>query len=114
MDLVDELIDRFGEPPQAVKGLIDVALLRNTAARFGFKEISQKSDALHLIPERLDLNISGALAARMKGRVLVNAGTSPYLSVKLKGQNALDTLREVMSQLQAIEKAWKENSQIQK
>ena len=26
----DELIDRFGDPPQAVKGLVDVALVRNT------------------------------------------------------------------------------------
>ena len=44
------------------------SLYRNTAAQFGFKEINQKSDALHLIPERLDLNLAGALAARMKGR----------------------------------------------
>ncbi|MGI5856307.1 MAG: transcription-repair coupling factor [Candidatus Merdivicinus sp.] len=102
LDLVDELIDRFGEPPQAVKGLVDVALLRNTAARFGFKEINQKTDALHLIPERFDLNLAGALAARMKGRVLVNAGASPYIAVKLKGQNSLDTLRDVMATLQAI------------
>ena len=104
LDLIDELIDRFGEPPQSVKGLIDIALLRNTAAQFGFKEINQKTDALHLIPERLDLNLAGALAARMKGRVLVNAGTSPYLSVKLKGQDSLSCLREVMGTLQAIQR----------
>ena len=30
MDVLDELIDRFGEPPASVKGLLDVALLRNT------------------------------------------------------------------------------------
>ncbi len=32
MDVTDELIDRFGEPPASVKGLLDVALLRNTAS----------------------------------------------------------------------------------
>ena len=31
-DVYDELIDRFGEPPAAVCGLVDVALLRNMAA----------------------------------------------------------------------------------
>ncbi len=108
MDLLDELIDRFGEPPQAVKGLVDVALLRNTAARFGFKEITQKADALQMIPEKLDINLAGALSARMKGRVTVNAGVQPFVSVKLKGQSSLDTLREVMGQLQAIEKDWKQ------
>ena len=107
LDLTDELIDRFGDPPQAVKGLIDVALLRNTAARFGFKEITQKADALQLVPEKLDMNLCGALAARMKGRVLVNAGASPYVAVKLRGQPSLDVLRETMGQFLAIEKEWK-------
>lgn len=31
-DVKDELRDRFGEIPQSVQGLIDVSLLRNTAA----------------------------------------------------------------------------------
>ena len=39
MDVLDELIDRFGEPPASVKGLIDVALIRNTAASLGIYEI---------------------------------------------------------------------------
>ena len=111
-DLIDELIDRFGEPPRSVKGLIDVALLRNTAAQFGFKEINQKSDALHLIPERLDLNLAGALAARMKGRVTINAGSSPYLAVKLKGQDSLSCLREIMGTLQAIQKDFNEQAKV--
>ena len=37
MDVLDELIDRFGDPPQAVKGLVDVALVLNTAAGLGIK-----------------------------------------------------------------------------
>ena len=32
MDVTDELIDRFGDPPKSVLGLIEVSLLRNTAA----------------------------------------------------------------------------------
>lgn len=31
-DVTDELIDRFGDPPGAVQGLIDVALVRGRAA----------------------------------------------------------------------------------
>ena len=55
MDVLDELIDRFGDPPQAVKGLVDVALVRNTAAGLGIKEISERGDAVWLIPEQLDM-----------------------------------------------------------
>ena len=43
----------------------------------------------------------------MKGRVLVNAGASPYVAVKLRGQPSLDVLRETMGQFLAIEKEWK-------
>ena len=102
MDLVDELIDRFGEPPASVKGLIDVALLRNTAARFGFKEITQKGQMLHLIPEKLDVNIAAMLNLKLKGRCIVVSGQTPYIGVKIVG-SAMDTLREVMKTLQGFE-----------
>ena len=98
-DLIDELIDRFGDPPDAVKGLIDVALLRNTAAQFGFKEITQKGQMLHLIPEKLDVNVAAMINMYMKGRCIVVSGQAPYIGVKIEG-NAMDTLREVMKTLQ--------------
>ncbi len=101
MDLIDELIDRFGEPPEAVKGLIDVALLRNTAAQFGFKEITQKGLSLHLIPEKLDVNVAAMINTGLKGRCLVVSGQSPYISVKIQG-SAMETLREIMKVLQSF------------
>ncbi len=68
MDVLDELIDRFGDPPQAVKGLVDVALVRNTAAGLGIKEISERGDAVWLIPEQLDMERVSTLAAKLPGR----------------------------------------------
>ncbi len=98
MDMIDELIDRFGEPPRSVKGLIDVALLRNKAAHLGFTEITQKGGALMFVPEQLDMKLASLLAAELNGRVFVNAGTKPYISVKMeKGKDALDTMREVFA-----------------
>ncbi len=34
-DLMDEMIDRYGEPPKPVLALLDVALLRAAAAKAG-------------------------------------------------------------------------------
>ncbi len=34
-DLMDEMIDRYGEPPKPVLALLDVALLRSAAAKAG-------------------------------------------------------------------------------
>ena len=94
LDITDELIDRFGDPPEAVKGLIDVSLLRNTAAAQGIKEISQRADSLLLYPEVVDMEKASRLAAALKGRVMLNAGAKPYLTVKVaKGEKPLDTMR---------------------
>ena len=40
LDQLDELIDRFGDPPSEVMGLIDIALLKGAAERNGIYEIS--------------------------------------------------------------------------
>lgn len=105
LDVTDELIDRFGNPPDAVKGLIDVSLLRNTAARLGIKEISQRGDNLILYPEHFDIKRASTLAARLKGRVMVNAGAKPYISVKvIKGEKPVDTMRIALSSMEEVDK----------
>ncbi len=101
-DVYDELIDRFGEPPAAVQGLIDVVLLRNLAAGVGIYEIRQTADTLLLYQRTLDLAVGSKMSAALPGRVMINAGPKPYLAVKIAdGLTSLDTLREA---LQAVTK----------
>jgi transcription-repair coupling factor (superfamily II helicase) len=91
-DMVDELIDRFGDPPRPVNNLISVALLRGKAAQCGISEISQKGMALNLSLKEFDLKRISHLCAleRYKGRLLFSAGEKPYLSLRLKnGEDAL-------------------------
>ena len=45
-DLLDEFIDRYGDPPKSIIGLLDVSLLRNTAACLGITEITQRNGNL--------------------------------------------------------------------
>jgi len=99
-DVTDELIDRFGEPPQAVLGLIDVALVRNMAGLAGIKEITQNADVVILYPERMNMEKASKLAASLKGRVMVNVSAKPYLAVKItKNETALETIRTAVSGL---------------
>ena len=67
-DVTDELIDRFGDPPRAVQGLIDVALVRGRAAALGIKEISQRENGVFFFPETFDLGLASTLAAALKAR----------------------------------------------
>ena len=96
LELIDELIDRFGDPPKSVQGLIDIALLRAAAAKLGFTEISQKGVVMLFFPKNLDMEVASRLAAHLKGRVMVNAGQKPHIAVKMKGSKPLDVIREVL------------------
>ena len=47
-DLIDELIDRFGDPNRPVMNLIDVAQLKALCARLGIDYVTSRGDELHL------------------------------------------------------------------
>lgn len=102
MDLLDELIDRFGDVPPTVATLLEVSLLRNILAGYGFREINQKAQSLLLIPETLNLEIANKLMAGICSRVLVNASQKPYITVKIeKDQQIVTVLKEIASVLSA-------------
>ncbi len=82
-DLIDELIDRYGEPPKSVVGLIDVSLLRNKAAKLGITEISQKNGNMYFYTEFLNTNQIAGLSSAYKGRITFNGMGKSYVSVKI-------------------------------
>lgn len=87
-DLTDELIDRFGDPPPGVNALIHVALLRGEAGRAGITDIAQKQGYLRFTVKDFDMEKVSALYAtpEYKGRLRVEAGSKPCLSLKIKAK----------------------------
>ncbi len=88
-DLTDELIDRFGDPPSGVSALIHVALLRGEAGKAGISDISQKQGYLRFTVRDFDMEKVSELYARpeYRGRLRVEAGSKPCLSLKIKQKN---------------------------
>ena len=111
-DVLDEMIDRYGEPPKPVLALLDVALLRAAAAKAGVSDITQKKDTLRFTlavfrPEAL-VQVCGL--TKYKFRLTLSAGETPMLTLKLKpGADVLETALELVEDLklatQALEKA---------
>ena len=98
LDVTDELIDRFGEPPASVNGLIEIALLRNQASGLGITEVKQQGEVLLFYKSSIDMKQVSALVSRLKKRVMINAGAKPYISVKIE-QSPLQTLTDTLSVL---------------
>ncbi len=101
LDVIDECIDRFGEPPESVRGLCDVALIRARATALGITEISQRGVSLLIFLETIEPVYISMLGTLMKGRVMVSAAKRPYLSVRMLNQSAMEVLTQVIRIMEA-------------
>lgn len=112
-DVLDELIDRFGEPPAGVQGLVKVSLLRNTAAGLGIYEIGQNNNSLLLYVEKVDMSKVAVLVKAMRGRILVSTGPKPYITVKKAvGQTPLDALKEALDLLKKAQESEENKNEV--
>ena len=97
-DVVDELIDRFGEPAAPVLGLVDIALVRAAAAKCGIYEVGTSGERAALYIEQINMQHIAAMSEALPGRVAVNAGAGrPFIAIKLvKNESLLRTLRKAL------------------
>ena len=94
-DLLDEIVDRYGEPPKGVLNLIDVALMRATARKMGIQDIKQKGSEVFFTLYNLNFNAVGAICNdadyKLRLAFLPNAKV-PTLKLKLVPK--VDTLKQ--------------------
>ena len=106
-DLLDELMDRYGDPPKTVYALLDVAMLRASAARAGICDISQHERQIKFVLSDFSAEAIAALVtgAKYRRRLVVNAGEIPSLTLTLQPkEKVLETsLAMVEDLLLAIE-----------
>jgi transcription-repair coupling factor (superfamily II helicase) len=104
-DVVDELVDRYGDPPRAVNNLVSIALLRARCAQCGFTDISQKGLVLTFTVSQVDLQKIAALSGipRFKSRILFSPGEKSALSLRLKpGEDVLAMGQKLVEAYQAL------------
>ena len=105
-EMLDELIDRFGEPPKVVEKLLWIAVLKAHAHRLWLTEISEKGSQIRFVLyEKADVNV-----AKIPEVVQL---FKPYLSFKMDAKNPYfvyekkkgspDTMTVVLSFLKVME-----------
>lgn len=99
LDVTDELIDRYGDVPKSVYGLIRTAVLRKTAEGAKIDEIVQSGDSLIFYTEKPDLEAVGRCSELMEGRVGFNITGKTNIRVELgKKENPLDGIKEFLEE----------------
>lgn len=95
-DVIDELCDRFGEPPSSVMGLIDIAILRNKAANAKIAEITGTANTAILHINSIQPEVMAKLSGYFGNRFMLNASGKPVYTVRLlKGQKMSDLVAEL-------------------
>ena len=111
-DMLEELLDRFGELPKTVQNLLTVALLKGMAHRVYLTEIKQMDKKLKLTmyeQARVDPLKIPELLDRYKGRLLFKAeGKNPYFIYDTTGRNAreqvnvTERLKELLTAMEML------------
>ena len=97
-DVIDEFVDRYGDIPSSVMGLIDIALIRNKAAAIGIYEIRQSESSILMYLTDIRRKEVAEIIGRMKGKALLSAGAKPYIAVRTeKSAKPLNSLKEIFS-----------------
>ena len=94
-DLLDEIIDRYGEPPRGVLNLIDIALLRANARKAHIQDIKQKANELLFTMSQLNLEAVSQLCAEPEyaNRVqFIASAKQPTMRLKLV--SGIDSLKQ--------------------
>jgi transcription-repair coupling factor (superfamily II helicase) len=106
-DVVDEMIDRFGEPPRAALNLIAIARIRAAAKRFGVLRI-REAQKRYVFEMRADADIGeegpARLLARYGGNIEFRGGAKPFIALRTSGEkkSGEEKLKDIMAFLRCI------------
>ncbi len=112
-DMLEELMDRFGEPPRAVQNLLTAAELKAEAHRIYITELSQKGDEIRFMlygRARIDVSKIEPFLHAWKGKMRFAAGKSPcftYIKPRKSAKDNDDVLvlvRELLESMKMLQK----------
>ena len=104
-DMVDELIDRFGEPPQSVCNLLEIALLKAKAHDAYIVGIVEKTGQVRVMmfPQaKISTERIPDLLVAYQGKLRFVPEGNPYFVFQPREENLLGQLSELVSKIQII------------
>ena len=109
-DVTDELIDRYGDIPRAVEGLIEVAKLRRKAQKLHLTEIIQSGDSMLFYPENTEKKTMERVSAvgGKYGKAMMLVLTTDKPNFRINGVDKLGgplgLLSDVLAAMQSVDK----------
>ncbi len=93
--MLDEIIDRYGDPPKGVLNLIDIALLRAEAQKLHICDIRQKAGEVQITMTELNFDgISAICTDRDYAKRVQLIASAKQPTLRLKLSSGVDSLRQ--------------------
>jgi transcription-repair coupling factor (superfamily II helicase) len=117
-DLHEELVDRFGDLPEAVENLLAVARIKVYGSLYAIESISQKGDDYQIkIHSDQSGNIEGkklvTLATQFEGRLKVVPGPHILIDLRCKGLTSDQGIQLLEKFLQKYQEVLKTKGELQ-
>ena len=94
-DIIDELIDRYGDVPKPTVDLLTIALVRAAAMKCGMLNIVEEQSEIRVLPSAFDFEVWSELSddPKYKGRIKVIMSEPPSVVIKKqRGDNVPELL----------------------
>ncbi|CDG37095.1 Transcription-repair-coupling factor [Acetivibrio thermocellus BC1] len=107
IDAEDELMDRYGEIPQPVKNLLQIAYIKSLAKACGFSSVQEKNDTVifqYSESKNINFEVLGKLMDKYRRKLLFTASNRPYITFKTTGVKGEELLEIIKILLQDVKK----------
>lgn len=102
-NIVDEMIDRFGNMPEEIENLLDIARIKNLCKKIGINKVQGRRNFVLFIFETQELNINiNELVQKYRNRIKFTQGIKPQITLALEDSSEKGTLKEVMEFLKGL------------
>lgn len=111
-NVIDEIIDRFGNMPPELENLLDIARIKYLAKQYYITKIASKGTAVVFTFEQSKFNIDVIkLVEKYKNAIKFQPGVKPMITLKIGTTNERQILNDVTNFLKELETAKVEKMQ---
>ena len=102
-NVIDEIIDRFGNMPEELENLIDIARIKYLAKNLKISKISSKNTAVVFVFEEGQFNYDVTkLVKELGNRLKFSAGIKPMITLEIGTNNEVKILNDVTDFLKKL------------
>ncbi len=111
-DMIDELLDRFGDPPLPVRNLLTISLLREKAHEVYLTEVGSDAETIRFVfyeKAMIDVSRMDGFIRGYQGRMSLHTEKNPYLlyrrnarggaAAKQVPEDLLHTVRQILAEM---------------